>query len=167
MTTAPTDGIAKLHEIIKDVRVAMLITYSADGTPHARPMYTQSPLEGDDALWFMTDAESAKTAEIQAGHNTLLSYAEPKANVYAIVHGRAEVRHDPATAKRLWNIHAQGWYPGGPEDPGLRLIRVEPTSAEWWQGPSNTSYFIHLAKAIVTGTRAEPASGQHGKTGRP
>lgn len=164
--TPSAQGIEKLHELIKDVRVAMLLTFRSDGTPRARPMYTQTPLENDNALWFMTDATSAKLDELNDDPKALLTYSDPKANRYAVVNGHATIVHDPAIAKRLWNIHAQGWYPGGPDDPSLRLIRVEPIGAEWWDGPSNTSYFIHLAKAIVTGTRAETASGEHGQVGR-
>lgn len=165
MSSTPAGGRDKLLELIKDIRVAMLVTYRPDGSPHARPMYTQKPLEGDDALWFMTDAASPKLEEIEQSHSVLLTYADPKTNNYVVVQGRASVLHDPETAKKLWNIHAQGWYPGGPDDPSLRLIRIDPTGAEWWDGPSNTSYFLNLAKAVVTGTRVN-TYGDHGQTGR-
>lgn len=165
-TEVVEQDIAKLVELISDVRVAMLTTFPRGGKPHARPMYTQQ-LDAehfDGTLWFMTDAESVKVAELDANPDVLITYSAPSKNRYVVVTGQARAEHNPEKARELWNIHAKGWYPDGPEDPNLALIRVHATSAEYWDGPSNTSYLLNLFTAVMSGTRVE-TTGKHGKLG--
>lgn len=50
------------------------------------------------------------------------------------------VRYNQEKTRELWNIHAKGWWPEGPQSPSLAIIRVRVASAECWDGPSNTSY---------------------------
>ena len=155
--------IHKLAEMISDIRVAMLTTFPRGGKPHARPMYTQK-LEAehfDGTLWFMTDAESVKVAELDQNPDVLITYAAPSKNRYVVVTGQARAEHNPEKARELWNIHAKGWYPDGPEDPNLALIRVHASAAEYWDGPSSTSYFLNLLTAVMSGTRVD-TTGKHG-----
>ena len=58
---------AKLAELLRDIRVAMLTTFPSDKSrPHARPMYTQGldPATFDGTLWVMTDGETTKVHEL-------------------------------------------------------------------------------------------------------
>jgi len=145
----------KVAELIKGVRVAMLATFDpADpGRPHIRPMYTQEvdpdAFTGD--LWFMSDTDSAKVHEIDTVHRVALTYAAPDKNRYIAIHGVATCERNPAKARELWNVHAKAWWPNGPDDPNLTLVRVRVESAEYWDGPSNTSYMISLLKSVATG----------------
>jgi len=155
MTTNKSE-LETLQELIKDIRVAMLVTQTSEGLK-ARPMYTMgAPEEG--VLWFYTDATTAKVAEIAVEQEVLLAYASTGVNNYVVVRGRAQVVRDPERAKRFWNIHAKAWFQG-PDDPNLALIRIEPTFAEYWDGPSKVAYTLSLLKAIATGT--SPAGGTH------
>ena len=54
---------AKLGELIKDIRVAMLTTVDNEGRLHSRPMATQQT-EFDGTLWFFTDSDSVKVHEL-------------------------------------------------------------------------------------------------------
>jgi hypothetical protein len=54
------------------------------------------------------------------------------------------------------------WWKAGPADPNLRVLRVEPQTAELWDGPSSTAVEVfEFAKALVTGL--EPNLGQNRK----
>ncbi len=159
------DDRTKLAELIKDIRVAMLISPVDQGTEgdpgpggvHVRPMHTQhiDTANFDGELWFFTDADSQKARDINADAPVLLTYADAGKNRFVSVQGRASIEQNPAKAQELWNVHAKGWWPEGPNDPRVRLIRVRVTSAEYWDGPSNISYMLHLALAVVTGERVE------------
>ncbi len=109
----------------------------------------------------MTDADSLKIAELANNPDVLITYAAPSKNRYVVVSGTARSEHSPEKARELWNIHAKAWYPPGPDDPGLYLLRVHVTSAEYWDGPSNTSYLLNLAVTLVTGKHIQ-AEGEHG-----
>lgn len=183
----PTTDPTRLIELIRSVRVAMFTTFpgglakpgigsaAADSAEamHTRPMYTQKldppdsgePTAFDGQLWFMTDAGSPKLRELRDESHVLITYADEGKNIYAAVHGRATAERNREKAEELWNIHAKGWWPGGPDDPRLMLIRVVVDRAEYWDGPSNTSYMLNLLKAVVTGKRVELAS-DHGELRR-
>ncbi|HYE63323.1 MAG TPA: pyridoxamine 5'-phosphate oxidase family protein [Phycisphaerales bacterium] len=156
----------RLAELIREVRVAMFTTFApgsvGGSAPHARPMYTHNvkPEDFDGVLWFMTPTGTPKLRELAANQQVLVTYADAGKNVFVSVMGRATAEQNPEKAKELWNIHAKGWYPGGPDDPNLTLIRVEVEEAEYWEGPSNTSYMLKLLKAVATNTRINlPVSG--------
>lgn len=154
----------KLAELIRDVRVAFLTTFPRGGKPHARPMYTQE-IEVEDfdgTLWFMADADSLKISELDSNPDVLITYSAPSKNRYVVVTGSARSERNPEKARELWNIHAKAWYPDGPNDPALALLRVQVASGEYWDGPSNISYMLHLAAALATGTRIA-GEGEHGQ----
>lgn len=160
------EGLQKLAELIADVRVAMLYTMptTSDGSlAHVRPMYTQSvaPATFDGELWFMTGAGSQKVDEIARDSRVVVTYAAPGKNRYVAIHGTASCEQNPTVARELWNVHAKGWWPEGPDSPDLRLIRVHVDRAEYWDGPSNVAYMLDLARAVVTGDRVRPG-GEHG-----
>lgn len=155
--------IQKLANLISDIRVAMLTTFPPGRRPHARPMYTQKvdAERFDGTLWFMTDAASVKVAELIANPEVLITYAAPTRNRFVVVTGTARSDWNPDVARELWNIHARAWFPDGPDDPHLALIRVQVMSAEYWDGPSQSSYFLNLLSSVVRGKRME-AAGRHG-----
>lgn len=164
----------RLAELIKDIRVAMLLTVTehlpsghartAERCPmRVRPMYTQKvdPATFAGQLWFMTDAHSAKVHELQHNAQMLVSYAHPDKNIFVAVYGKGFPEHNPVKARELWNMHTRGWWPEGPESDRLRLIRLDVDYAEYWEGPSQPSYLLQLASALVTGNRLGPM-GEHG-----
>lgn len=165
---------AKLAELIKGMRVAMFHTFSdvhsgpSASTVHARPMHTQRIDPGAFAgeLWFFTNSDSEKVREIDRNPRVMLSYADNSSSNYVVAWGEARCERDPAKARELWNIHAKGWWPEGPGSAELTLISVRLTSAEYWDGPSNVSYMLKLAKAVATGERIK-TYGEHGVVTNP
>lgn len=163
-TLSHAEQLKKLADLIKDIRVALFTTFDAKtGKPHARPMYTQK-LDADTftgTLWFLSDLHSGKVDELNANPAVLLSYADPGKNRFVVVTGTGDAERNPEKAKELWNVHAKGWWPGGPDDPDLGIIRVDVQSAEYWDGPSQLSYLFSLVKAVATGDRVQ-ATAEHG-----
>lgn len=154
---AKHEGVEKLNELIKGIKIAMLTTVDADGSLRSRPLYTQEAEPGGD-LWFFIDADSAKVDEIAKDARVNVSYAAPDDQRYVSLSGTAQVLHDRARMKELWSPVAKGWYPEGPEDPRLALLRVTVEKAEYWDTPSGK--MVQLAgflKAVVTGERLEYA----------
>lgn len=151
----------RLGQLIEDIRVAMFTTRRADGSLHTRPMYTQQAPFAGGVLWFMTSLRGEKVDELAEAPEVLITYDGSPSNKYVAVRGRAEVVRDVGKARELWNVHAKGWWPGGPDDPDLGLIRVVVESAEYWDGPSKAGYMLSLLKAVVTGSKVDPGT-KHG-----
>jgi general stress protein 26 len=143
----------KLGGLIRDIRVALLTTIDHDGRLHTRPVQTLQ-VDADRTLWFFTDWTSPKVDELHHDVRVSLGYADPAKNVYAAVSGSGRLFRDVQKAKQLWSVEQRAYYPAGPEDERLALLRVLIERAEYWIAPGRTSYLIAAMTAAATGTPA-------------
>jgi general stress protein 26 len=145
------DDVAKLGELIKGIRVAMLTTVDSEGCLHSRPMAAQDH-EFDGTLWFFTGANSEKVHELQKDGHVNLSYANPDDQRYVSVSGTASTVRDRAKLEELWTPLHKAWFPKGLDDPNIALLRVEVDKAEYWDSPSSAVVRLFgFAKAVLTG----------------
>ena len=151
-----SEAQSKVWDMIKDIRVALLVTRDQSDQLHARPMVAANK-DFLGELWFFTYASSPKVAEIEHDPEVLLSYSEPKDQNYVSLRGKASVSHDRAKINDLWNEHLKTWFPKGKEDPNIALIRVDIEGAEYWDSPSSTFVYLYgYVKASLTGKPPEP-----------
>jgi len=129
------DDIRHLAELLRGIEVAMFTTIAADGRLVSRPLGTQE-VEFDGDLWFVTGASSPKVAEIAANPRVNVAYAAPERNTYVSVAGRAQVLEDRDKVEQFWSPAMQVFFPGGKDDPELRLVHVRAESAEYWNSPA-------------------------------
>ncbi|CUI02764.1 pyridoxamine 5'-phosphate oxidase family protein [Massilia antarctica] len=158
-----SDQVAELRSKIKSIRFAMFTTVNEQGRLVSRPM-TNQETDSDGNLWFYTATDSELWEDIVARPEVNVSFAEPDDHVYVSVSGRAERIVDRAKIKAMWNGAVQAWYPHGPDDPHVVLVRVVSSSAEYWD--SNAGKVVSLfemAKAVLTGTTPEVDPGEHGR----
>ena len=140
----------KVWELIKDVRIALLVT-SADEGLRGRPMAAMNK-DFDGELWFASRKDAPKLDEIKDESHVLLAYSEPKEQNYVSVAGTARIVQDAAKVKALWSEPMRVWFPKGPDDPDIALICVKVASAEYWDAPSSAwVYAVGYAKARLTG----------------
>ncbi len=140
----------KLEHLIRDIRIGLLTTVEADGHFHTRPVQTMQ-IEARETLWFFTSWSSPKVHEMQQDVRVALAYASPAHHTYVAVSGSSTLLRDPHKAKALWSLEQRAYYPDGPEDSRLALLRVRIERAEYWIAPGRTSYLLAAAKAAVTG----------------
>jgi general stress protein 26 len=152
--------IDRIWDKVEDIRFCMLT--SRDGqTLRARPM-AAFPDKEAGCVWFFTDTRSHKDDEIAKNPQVCLAFADMKKNDYVSLSGQAEIRRDAAKKKELWSVHLQAWFPNGPDDPSVVLLRVVPEEAEFWDGTSSSLvYLFETARAAITGSR--PHVGEHEK----
>ena len=141
---------AKLGELIRDIRIALLTTVDAEGRFHARPVQTLG-FEENEVLWFFTDRESPKADELRHDVRVSLGYADPSKHTYVAVSGTATLIQDADKARELWSIEQRAYYPDGPQDSRLALLRVRIERAEYWIAPGRLSYLIAAGRAALTG----------------
>jgi len=142
--------LSKLTELARDIRIAMLTTIDAEGHFTARPM-AQQEVEFDGDLWFFTDS-AGLMAEIRA--NSHVGVTLSSSDTWISIDGDAEIIDDVAKAKDLWNTWVEAWLPQGPEDPSVKLIRVNGHTAEYWDTPgSKVTSAISFLKTKLTGER--------------
>ena len=153
MSQSNAGELSKLIELIREIRVALLTTVDGKGGLHTRPVETLQA-DADGTLWFFPDASSPKADELHHDVRVSLGYADPANNVYAVISGSGSLVQDVQRAKQLWSIGQRAYYPEGPDDPRLAVLRVSMDRAEYWIAPGRTSYLIAVAKAALTGTPA-------------
>jgi general stress protein 26 len=128
------ESLERLTELIKGIRVAMLVTRSGDGTLRSRPMAAQeAPFDG--TRWFFAAGQSATVSDLAQNPEVVLAYADPGGNRYVSLTGRAELVRDPDMARDLWSPLYREWFPKGLEDPDLALLKVVVSRAEYWDSP--------------------------------
>jgi general stress protein 26 len=149
MNSLPVD---RVWSIIEKVGVAMLTTQFAGGL-RARPLEARPDREAG-IIWFLTDVRSAKDDEVAAWPHVCLVFIDVGEKAYLSITGRAETACDPRKAADIWKSTDKVWWPGGPDDPTLRLLQVEPWTAELWDGPSSSVVAaFEFAKARITGIK--------------
>jgi general stress protein 26 len=151
----------KVFDLIKNIRVAQLVTTDTTGKLHARPMVAQQE-RFDGVLWFFTSAGSGKIDQIEHNPDVLLGYSDPSGQNYVSVVGTAEIVRDRAKVRELWSEPVRVWFPKGADDPDIALVRDQVREAEYWDAPSST--FLHAygyVKALATGKRPDPGDTAH------
>ena len=130
------EGVAKVAELVKGVRICMLTTIDVDGKLHSRPMATQeTDFDGD--LWFLTRDDSPKVSEIRHESEVNLAYADAKSSKFVSISGVAYVLKERGKIKELWNPMYKAWFPDGEDDPRITVIHVRAKEAEYWEASSS------------------------------
>ena len=129
--------ISRVWDIIEKVSVGMLTTQFSGGL-RARPLEARAD-RGAGVVWFVTDVRGAKDDEIGAAHDIGLVFIDGGDHAYLSITGRAFVIRDSSQTKTIWKKTDDAWFPGGPDDPNVRLLRIEPITAELWDGPSSAA----------------------------
>jgi len=110
------------------------------------------PDKDQGCLWFITDQRGAKDEEIQAAPEVCLAFADTRSNTYLSMTGRTEMLRDSSKARNLWSAETQAWWPKGRADPDVRVLRVIPENAEYWDTRGNSSVVtLKLAAARLSG----------------
>ncbi len=142
--------IAKLAELIKGIKFAMLTTVEEDGSLHSRPMTTQD-VEFDGDLWFFTGAHAPKVWEADRHHQVNVAFADPEKSKYVSASGSATLVRDRAKIEEYWKPVYKTFFPGGLEDPELSLMKVHVEKAEYWDSPGNfVGRVFNFARAYVS-----------------
>jgi general stress protein 26 len=149
MATSPD---VKLHDLLEDFGVGMLVTRTANGNLRGRPM-ALAQADPDGTLWFATGRDAGKVDELEQDNHVVVTMQSKMK--FVSLSGTASVVDDRAKVAKLWKPEWKVWFPGGQDDPNLVLLCVEGNIGEYWDngGVSGIKYLIEAGKALVSGTR--------------
>jgi len=146
----------KLKEMIKDIDLCMLTTVDEMGSLHSRPMSLNSDVDAEGNLWFFTSSNSHKASEIEQMSKVNVSFIDTKDQRYVSISGNAQLVKDQQKIKALWKPILKAWFPDGPDQADVALLKVNVEKAEYWDGPSSTvAQAISFVSAIFTGKQVE------------
>jgi general stress protein 26 len=153
------DLLTRVWDLVEKVGVCMLTTHSPAGL-RARPVEARPDRE-TALIWFVTDLGSGKEHEIEAEHDVGLVFIDVKDKAYLSITARAQVLRDHAKAAEIWKSTDNMWW-HGPDDQNVCVLRVEPMTAELWDGPASKAVAVfEFVKATLTG--AKPNLGENRK----
>ena len=148
--TDQDNGTAKVRQLIKDTRIAMLTHADQQGQLISKPMATQD-VDFDGTVYFIAERTSDQVQDLQQRPAVNVAYAGDGA--WVSLTGTALVLNDEAKLKELWDSFTGSWLEGGPENPNNILIEVTGRSAEYWDTPGGgkVTQVANLVKSKVTG----------------
>jgi general stress protein 26 len=150
--------IDRVWKLIEKIGFCMLSTRDGEDI-RSRPMAAH-PQREENAIYFLTDADSHKEDEIKANPNVGLAFADAGDQKYVSVTGRAEIANDRQKIKDLWSVAAKAWW-NSPDDPSIRVLKVTTKDAEYWDSPGTALSYVKMLAAAVSDSR--PAVGDTGK----
>ncbi len=152
MANDNAQDVDRVWELMKKIGFAMLVTQDGDKL-RARPM-SAHPERENHAVYFLTDARRHKDEEIARNPHVNLSFADAGHQKYVSVTGTAVISNDRAKIKQLFSMPAKAWWDSA-EDSNIRLLKVTPDDAEFWDLPGSVISYVKMAAAAVRGTRPE------------
>ncbi|NQX35512.1 pyridoxamine 5'-phosphate oxidase family protein [Herbiconiux sp. VKM Ac-2851] len=143
-----------LAGLVKDFRFAMLTTVDDQGRLVAHPLTVQEA-EFDGDLWFIVGAHASALQNLQV--NPTAGVTLSSNDSWVSLTGTAAEVADQAKVKELWSSTLEAWFPDGPDDPEVRLLKFTADGAEYWDSPGGrVATLFSFVKSKVTG---EPYEG--------
>lgn len=146
-----SDG-ERVWDLMRKITFCMLS--SRDGEDiRSRPMAAH--VEQDEhAIYFLTDAESHKDEEIARYPNVNLAFADSDGQKYVSLTGTASVSNDREKIRELWSTPAKAWWESA-EDPSIRVLKVTPKDAQYWDSPGTMVSYVKMLAAAVSDARPD------------
>lgn len=130
----------ELAKLLKDIDICMMTTRNNNGHLHSRPMSNNQNVEWDGDSWFFSYRDSSQVEEIQADPYVNLAYSNVDDILFVSIAGEGQVTEDKDKKKELWVKDLERWFPDGPEDERVVLIKVTGVHAEYWQKEDNGKF---------------------------
>jgi len=151
--------IERLWDLMESISFCLLTNW--DGRIlHTRPMGTVLRRE-ENAIYCFTDSRAHKDDEIARYPQVCVGFADTRRQKYVSVSGNAEITTDVDKMIELWTISAKVWW-GSADNPNVRLIKITPQQAEFWDAPGNLISNLRVAFSLVKGSPPSH-TGEHQK----
>jgi len=155
-----TPQMKKFAELVSDIKIAMFVTIANGNVLQSAPLLTQE-IDAEGNLWFLVSKNSHKVSDIE--NSTHVNVCYTASGKYVSVTGSAElVNDDLDKIHELWSKPYEVWFPNGPNDPNIQLLKVNVEKVEYWEGHSYpVSKILEFVK-YATGSQ-QIKVGEHGE----
>jgi len=149
-------AIAKLKEMVDKIDVGMLCTYiKGIDYAHSVPMSRQE-VDEEGNIWFLFSAESETYQNLQQNKKVSLLYADVSNYNFMSINGSAEISENKDRIEKYWNKFVEAWFEKGKEDPSIRILKVIPSEAHYWDNKSNKLVtFLKVTASAVSGQKMD------------
>ena len=147
------EGIHKLKSLVHDIMICLFCTdLKKDDGSMCCPMSAIKVCD-EGNVWFFSEKSSDKNKAILIDKNVQLFFSHPGKESYLVVNGEAEIILDKTIIEELWTPVAKIWFKEGKDDPNISVIKVNPTTAYYWDTDGNRMInLLKMVASVVTGT---------------
>lgn len=141
-----------LFNLVDEFRTGMLVTQHT-GALQGRPMSLADFDENTGQITFSTSMDTEKVAEIE--QNASVGVMLQSSTTYVSLQGTAAISNDRERIKALYSPAWKIWYPEGPEQADIRLIKFKPKHGEYWDfsGTKGLTFGWQVISSLVSGEK--------------
>jgi general stress protein 26 len=138
----------KVARFIDGAGVGMLTTVGENGKLASRPMMPLH-MDSEGSIWFFTK-NTAHDKEAPASELNL-TFSDASDGKFISLAGASSLLHDREKMEALWSPMMKAWFPQGPEDQTLALLRVDVHGGEYWASSSSAvvRFTTHVLSALA------------------
>jgi general stress protein 26 len=125
-------AIPQIAALINKIDICLLATRDDGGELHARPMSNNGQVEWDGRSWYFAPSDGRLVAELRSDPSVVAAYRADEGFTFVSVSGRATIETSVELKKQFWLPELERWFPNGPEDANVTLIRLDAERAQWW-----------------------------------
>lgn len=150
------EAVRKLKDLVDYIDIGMLSTFE-NGTdyPYSIPMSRQE-VDDEGVLWFLFSLESETYRHLNQNNKVSITFADIKDYKFLSINGTAEVLQDEARIEKYWNRFMEAWFEKGSRDSSIRLLKITPSEAHYWDNKTNKLMTLFkVAAGAISGKRMD------------
>lgn len=150
------EAIQKIKDLVNSIDIAMLSTYTeSEGYPCSVPMSRQE-VDEEGNIWFLFSSESSTYENLQSDQRVSLNFAHVGDYKFLSINGIAEISRDQTRIDKYWNKFNEAWFEKGKEDPSIRVLKVQPLEAHYWDNKANKlTTLLKVATSAISGKKMD------------
>lgn len=145
------EAIEKLKDMVDKIDMGMMGTYQ-EGSEfiYAVPMSRQE-VDEQGNIWYLLSSESETYHNLEKIKNLSILFSDTSNFNFLSLNGQAEISQDQARIDKYWNKMVEVWFEKGKEDPRIRVLKVVPSEAHYWDNKTNklVTMFKVLSSAVT------------------
>lgn len=145
------EAVEKLKDMVDKIDMGMMGTYQ-EGNEfiYAVPMSRQE-VDEQGNIWYLLSSESETYHNLEKNKNVTILFSDTSNFNFLSLNGQAEISQDQARIDKYWNKMIEVWFEKGKEDPRIRVLKVVPSEAHYWDNKTNklVTMFKVLSSAVT------------------
>lgn len=150
------EAIEKLIQIVDKTDIGMFCTFGTDSDyPHSVPMSRQEVDESGN-IWYLFSTDSTTHSNLTRNNKLSIYFSHVTDYTFLSLNGTGEISRDQERIDKYWNKMIETWFEKGKEDERIRVIKVTPSEAHYWDNKSNKlTTLIKMAVSAVSDTKLD------------
>lgn len=146
------EAIEKLQEMVNKIDIGMMCSQiPGSKVVHSVPMSRQE-IDEQGNLWYLISSESETFRNFEINPFANVMFSDVRDYNFLSLNGEVEISRDPHRIDKYWNKMVETWFEKGKEDPHIRVLKITPNEAHYWDNKTNKLVtFFKIAVSAVTG----------------